>query len=177
MGDKATSPHFAKTGFIAKTGRAGRAAPAAHVNTMMRSIIALMLVASAALVAIPSASALSWVPPPNPDPQCPVLPPGNGDPSLDQELKDIEHDATFAACSEANNAQQVEAIAYTFTVNEVNIIIGAIRGPVDQTQDNFCQAVHGNPNANSPECKDIVLDLSGVSVSAELDLPPIPNGW
>lgn len=145
---------------------------------MMRSIALLSVAAFAAIALVPSASALAWAPPPNPtlNPQCPVLPPGNGDPSLEQELKDIEHSATSAACAVANeeiqNAKDVEAIGYTFTVTEVNIVIGAIRGPVDQTQDNFCNAVHGDPNYPSAECKDIVLDLSGVSVnSVALNLP------
>jgi hypothetical protein len=141
---------------------------------MIRPLGLVLVAAFAAIALVPSVSALSWVPPPNPNPQCPVLPPGNGDPNLEQELKDIEHDATFAACSEVNNAKQVEAIAYTFTVNEVDIVIGAIRGPVDATQDNFCQQVHGDPNANSPECKDIVVDLS---LQASIELPPLPEGF
>jgi hypothetical protein len=149
---------------------------------MMRSTGLLLVAALAALALVPSVSATTtWVPPPNPNPQCPTTsPPSHG--GLQGEAEQLAYDTTTGTCAIVDNdvgtAKDVEAIAYTFTVNEVNIIVGAIRGPVDATQDNFCSTVHGDPNANSPECKDIVLDLSGVTVnSVALDLPPIPNGW
>ena len=176
MGDKATSPHFAKTDFIAKTGPLpGR--PAARVNTMMRSIIALMLVASAALVAVPSASAMAWVPPTQPDPQCPVTdPPAPGEEGIIAEAKQIAHDNTQNACTTEGNAEDIAGIGYRAAMNEVNLVMGIVInvvGPfVDGTQDNVCDAIYGDHPHTEPGCSEIILSLN-----AEMSLPPIPNGW
>jgi hypothetical protein len=150
---------------------------------MMRSIALLSVAAFAAIALVPAASALDFVPPPNPNPQCqPTSPPTHG--GLQGEVEQLAYDTTTGACGIVNNdigtAKDIEAIGYTFTMNEVNIVVNAIRGPVDQTQDNFCESVHGDPNANSPECKDIVVDLSGVTVNtniAALNIPPLPSGF
>jgi hypothetical protein len=136
---------------------------------MMRTFGLLLVAGLAVLALVPSTSAMTFVPPPPPNPQCPVTPPPT-EGGVVGAAKQIAHDETYAACQSAGNGIVIAQAGYGLAMGEVGIVVGIVGPAVDQTQDNACQFLYGDPNANEPGCHDIVVDLS-MSASASLPLP------
>ena len=125
-----------------------------------------MLVAATALLLVaPSASAMSWVPPTKPTATCPVTPPGQGS-GVVKEVQDIAHEGTSATCAIVDDGKSIAGIAYDLAIAEVNLVMTVISPFVDGTQDNVCEAVYGDPNAPQAGCRDIVLSMDFVAISA-----------
>lgn len=153
---------------------------------MMRTLALVSLAALAALALVPSASAMAWAPPPNPVPDsavtvtCPTTEePSHG--GVQGAVEQIAYDTTTGGCAAAGivvdtansniaTAQGQATEAYDFGVAVVGIVVGAI--PVEPLQDATCEFVYGDPNADEEICKDIMLDLSGVTVES-YELGPI----
>ena len=129
-------------------------------------MLLLLVAALAALALAPSAQAMQYVPPSQPNPpECPVWPaPEPGEEGVLAEVDSILHTQTGGACSTEDDVEDIAGIGVTLVWNEANLVIrqvvGLVGPTVDGTQDNVCRAVYGDPNANQAACKEIILQFS-----------------
>lgn len=144
----------------------------------------LCLLAAVALVAAaPSASAMEFVPPPSPTPDCEPLPPGGGSGLLDQ-VQDIAHDGTTFACSTYGNGQEAADAGYDFGMALVGIVVGIVGPTADAVQDATCQFVFGSPDGSDDLppysrslCQEIVVSFAMASPDWERLCETLPCGW
>lgn len=140
-----------------------------HVIHMDNNFGWTLALAAALLAFAPAASAMAFVPPENPTPQCQPTPPGE-DPGVIGEVQDVAHDGTTFACSTYVNVRETGDAGYVFGMEVVGIAFGLVGPTVDELQDATCRFLFGHedggdqlPPHSRDLCKEVVVRLTTTS--------------